>query len=63
MPAKTEKQREAMAIALHSPGKLHKKNLGMLSMSEDQLRDFAKKKKHSKGLRGGLEAAKDDIDR
>jgi len=55
MPSKTEKQREAMAIALHTPEKLHKKNRGMLSMTKGQLHDFAvksKKKKWSDTLRG-----------
>ena len=37
----SEKQRKAAAIALHQPEKLHKKNRGMLSMSKEQLHDFA----------------------
>ncbi len=41
MPAKSEKQRVAMAIAEHQPGKLFKKNKGMLKMSKGQLHDFA----------------------
>ena len=32
-----------MAIAEHQPGKLFKKNKGMLDMSQGQLHDFAKK--------------------
>lgn len=32
-----------MAIALHHPGKLHKRNRAMLGMSGEQLRDFATK--------------------
>ena len=53
MPSTSEKQREAMAIAEHDPGKLHAKNKGMLKMSKSQLHDFARKplgkKKHHKG--------------
>lgn len=48
MPAKSEKQREAMAIAEHHPEKLHKENKGMLDMSQKQLSDFATKPKHMK---------------
>ena len=43
MPAKTEKQRKAMAIAEHHPEKLHKKNKAMLKMSKQQLHEFASK--------------------
>jgi hypothetical protein len=49
MPANSEAQRKAAAIALHDPGKLHKKNRGMLSMSKEQLRDYASKPQ--KGVR------------
>lgn len=48
MPAKSKKQRMAMAIAEHQPEKLHAKNKGMLKMSKSQLDDFAKTKE--KGL-------------
>jgi hypothetical protein len=41
MPAKTEKQRRLMAIALHKPEKLHKKNRSVLKMSRDELHKFA----------------------
>lgn len=41
MPAKSEKQREMMAIAEHAPEKLYKKNRGALKMSKSQLHDFA----------------------
>jgi hypothetical protein len=44
MPAETEKQREAMAIAEHHPEKLYKKNKGLLKMNKEQLHDFAKTK-------------------
>ena len=44
MPASSEKQRKAMAIAKHHPTKLHKKNRGMLKMSKTKLGHFARKK-------------------
>ena len=34
-------QRRTAAIALHHPDKLFKRNRGMLSMSKDQLHEFA----------------------
>ena len=43
MPAKTEKQRVTMAIAEHEPGKLYKRNRGMLGMSYEKLHEFASK--------------------
>ena len=51
MPAKTEKQREVMAIAEHHPEKLYKKNRGLLKMSKSQLHDFA----DTKGLKKTVE--------
>ena len=50
MPSSSEKQREAMAIAEHEPGKLYARNKGMKKMTHSQLHDFAKKplKKGSK---------------
>jgi hypothetical protein len=48
MPAVSEKQRVAMAIAEHAPSKLYKRNRGMLSMSKKQLHDFSTKKKGKK---------------
>lgn len=52
MPAVSEKQREAMAIAEHEPGKLYRKNRGMLKMSHRQLHDFASTKgKHKRKKR------------
>lgn len=44
MPAVSEKQRIAMAIAEHHPGKLYKRNRGMAGMTHEQLHDFAKTK-------------------
>ncbi len=41
MPAVSEKQREMMAIAANNPGKLYKKNRGVLKMMQSQLHDFA----------------------
>lgn len=48
MPAKSKKQRIAMAIAEHEPSKLYGRNKGMKSMSKSQLHDFAATKE--KGL-------------
>jgi hypothetical protein len=41
MPARSVKQRQAMAIAEHSPSKLYGRNRGLLSMSKDKLHDYA----------------------
>ena len=43
MPSKSEKQRKlmAMAMALHNPSKVRKKNRGVLKMSNKQLHEFA----------------------
>ena len=41
MPAKSKKQRRAMAIAEHHPEKLYKRNRGLLKMSKEELHDFA----------------------
>ncbi len=41
MPAKSAAQRRMFAIALKHPGKLNKKNRGVLKMSKSDLRDFA----------------------
>ena len=41
MPAESKDQRVAMAIAEHNPGKLYKRNRGLLKMSKKQLHDFA----------------------
>ena len=48
MPAVSEKQRIAAAIALHEPGKLHKKNRGLLKMSKEDLSDYARRHKRNK---------------
>lgn len=41
MPSLSKAQQAIFAIALHSPGKLKKKNRGVLKMSKEDLRDFA----------------------
>jgi hypothetical protein len=41
MPAKSIKQRRAMAIAEHHPEKLYERNRGLAKMSEEDLHDFA----------------------
>lgn len=41
MPAVSQAQRTAMAIAEHQPWKLNKNNRGLLSMSKAQLHEFA----------------------
>ena len=53
MPAKTEKQRRLMMLALHQPEKVRSGNRGVLQMSREQLKDFSlaktgnpSKKKH-----------------
>ena len=48
MPAVSQAQQQAMAIAEHNPSKLNKKNRGLLKMSHGQLHDFASTKR--KGL-------------
>jgi hypothetical protein len=41
VPAVSQKQQQAMAIAEHEPSKLHKSNMAMLKMSHKQLKEFA----------------------
>ena len=48
MPAVSEKQRMAMAIAEHEPEKLYARNKGLKKMSKSQLHDFAVKPKRKK---------------
>ncbi len=47
-PAISKKQRRAMAIAEHAPGKLYKRNKGLKKMSQSDIHDFASTKE--KGL-------------
>ena len=48
MPAVSEKQRRLMALALHNPDKVRKKNRGVLDMTRKQLHDFIVRKKAGK---------------
>jgi hypothetical protein len=48
MPALSKDQQKVMAIALHEPDKLYKKNRGLLKMNKSQLHEFASTKR--KGL-------------
>jgi hypothetical protein len=41
MPSVSKKQQEVMAIAEHNPGKLYKRNRGLLKMGHKDLHDFA----------------------
>ena len=41
MPSVSKAQQTAMAIAEHDPGKLYKRNRGLLKLSTDELHDFA----------------------
>ena len=41
MPAVSKSQQQAMAVASHAPGKLYKRNRGLLRMSKSQLSEYA----------------------
>ena len=41
MPSVSKAEQQATAIAEHSPGKLYKRNRGLLKMTGQQLHDFA----------------------
>ena len=60
MPSVSESQRITAAIAKHHPGKLYKRNRGMLSMSQEDLGEFASsvKKKRKVGERARQHLAK-----
>ncbi len=47
MPATSKAQQQVMAIAEHSPEKLHAENRGLLKMSHKQLHDFASTPRHN----------------
>jgi len=47
MPAKSDAQQRLMAMALYEPKKLYKRNRGVLKMSKEQLRDFAKTRRRT----------------
>ena len=53
MPSVSKAQQTAMQIAEHSPGKLYKRNRGLLKMSHHQLRDFATGSEKGKPERKG----------
>jgi hypothetical protein len=57
MPARSVKQRRAMAIAEHDPGALFARNQGLADMSHSQLHDFAVTKE--KGLPTKVRAHKE----
>lgn len=40
MPVKSRRQRRAMAIAKYEPGRLFKRNHGLLKMDKDDLSEF-----------------------
>ena len=41
MPAVSQKQQQAIAIAEHEPGKLYKRNRGLLGMKKSDQHEFA----------------------
>ena len=41
MPARSRSQQEAIAIALHEPQKLYKRNQGLRGMAKSDMHDFA----------------------
>jgi len=57
MPAVSKKQRRAMAIALHHPEKLRKKNKGLAKMSQSDLEHFASTKETNLPARKRLRKA------
>lgn len=59
MPAQSEKQRVAMAIAEHEPNKLYERNKSLLSMAKSKLHEFATKHAKSKALKGYKEKRTD----
>lgn len=52
MPAVSRDQRITAAIAEHEPGKLYKRNRGMLQMSKSDLHDYASTKGAGKKKNG-----------
>ena len=48
MPAKSEKQQKLMALALHKPNRVRRKNRGVLKMSRTKLEEFVGTKKKRK---------------
>jgi hypothetical protein len=56
MPSESVAQQQVMAIAEHEPGKLYKRNRGLLKMSKGQLHDFAATKHKGLPKKKGPEA-------
>ena len=52
MPAKTAAQKRLMEIAEDEPGKVYKKNRGVLKMSKKDLHDFTSKETCKEMKRG-----------
>ena len=59
MPSVSAAQQMAMAIAEHSPNKLYARNRGLLSMSHQQLHDFASTSHEGLPKKIGKKIAKD----
>ncbi len=57
MPAVSKKQRKMMAIALHTPEKLHARNRAAASMSKTDLEHFASTKETNLPARKKLRRA------
>lgn len=53
MPSVSKKERRAMAIAEHEPGKLFKRNQGLLDMAKKQLHEFAATSEKNLPMRKG----------
>ena len=53
MPSLSRVQQTAMQIAEHAPGKLYKRNQGLLKMNHQQLHDFASGSEKGKPERKG----------
>ena len=44
MPAESKAQHRLIGLAMHNPGKVSRKNRGILSMSRDDMEDYASTK-------------------
>ena len=63
MPAKSKKQRRAMAIAEHSPELLYARNRSLLQMSKVQLHDYATTEEKGLPLKKGWKRGKRKMDK
>lgn len=61
MPAQSKAQRKLMALAEHHPSEVYARNKGVLSMSHEQLHDFATTKEKSLPKRKKPHPAQDVI--